>query len=390
MSGSRTVLIVAGDPSGDLYGAMLVKALRRRSDDVRVIAAAGKLMRETLDERRGDRFLTDLASIAVTGFVEPARRIPMFFSLLSRIKRLFALERVDLFIPIDFYGFNRRVLGAADAAGIPSVYLISPQVWASRPGRIRMLKRFVSRMLVIFPFEERLYRESGVPVTWIGHPLLERLPAPDLDRSSGRSLRIGILPGSRGSELKRHLPLLLKAASRIAKDYPNLELSVFAAPQQPDAAYQPHVRRWRSPKGKRAGIVRESDYFERARQDLVLTSSGTATLENALLGLPMVVVYKLSWPTYFLARALVKVEHIAMPNILAGKRLVPELIQHEATAESIAAAALNILEDPRALHKMRRELAALRDVLGGSGAIDRAADAVLREIRSRKPSEAAR
>jgi len=375
-----TVLIIAGDPSGDLYSAMLVESLRRQRPDLRIFAVGGKLLRASLDKKRGDRFIKDLASIAVTGFVEPARRIPMFYSLLKQLKTLMQEEDIDLVIPVDFYGFNRRVLGAAHSLNIPAAYLISPQVWASRPGRIKTLKRLVKRMLVIFPFEETLYKEHGVPVSWIGHPLLDRLPAPDIDRPIGRTLKLGLLPGSRSSELRRHLPLLLKAASRIAKDFPNLEITVFGASSQPDDAYQPHLRRWRSPQGGRASLVRETDYTTRAKQDLVLTSSGTATLENALLGLPMVVVYKLSWPTYFLARALIKVKHIAMANILAGRTLVPELVQHAATPSSVSRAALDILGDPRRYQKLRRDLAALRDTLGGPGAIDRAALALLAEI----------
>ena len=380
MSGPATVLIVAGDPSGDLYGAMLVESLRRQRPNLRVFAVGGKLLRAALDKNKGDRFIHDLASIAVTGFIEPARRIPMFISLLKKLKALMRDETINLVIPIDFYGFNRRVLGAAQSQGVPAVYLISPQVWASRPGRVKTLKRLVKRMLVIFPFEEALYRDHGVPVSWIGHPLLDRLPVPDIDRPVGRVLKLGLLPGSRGSELRRHLPLLLKAASRIAKDYPSLELSVFGAPQQDDDAYQPHIRRWRSPQGRRAKLIREDDYSQRSKQDIVLTSSGTATLENALLGLPMVVVYKLSWPTYFLARALIKVKHIAMANILAERTLVPELIQHDATPQSVASAALDILGDPRRHKKLRRDLSALRDILGGPGAIDRASKALLAEI----------
>ncbi len=380
MSEAATILIVAGDPSGDLYGSMLIESMRRKHSNLRVFAVGGKLIRAALDKNRGDRFIHDLASIAMTGFIEPARRLPTFFSLLKKLKTIMREEKIDLVIPVDFYGFNRRVLGAADALGVPAIYLISPQVWASRPSRIKTLKRLVKRMLVIFPFEEALYQEHDVPVTWIGHPLLDSLPNPDIERPMGRMLKLGLLPGSRGSELRRHLPLLLKAASRIAKDYPSLELSVFAAPQQNDDAYQPLVRRWRSPQGRRAKLIRETDYSERAKQDLVLTSSGTATLENALLGLPMVVVYKLSWPTYFLARALIKVKHIAMANILAERTLVPELIQHEATENSVAGAALDILGDPRRHKKLRRDLADLRDILGGPGAIDRAAKVLLAEL----------
>ncbi|MBI3300055.1 MAG: lipid-A-disaccharide synthase [Elusimicrobia bacterium] len=384
----KRVLIAAGDPSGDLYASMLVAELRRRSPGITFAAVAGPLTRSALGP--GDEFLEDLASLGVTGFVEPVRRLPRFARLRGRLDALLARGGADAVLCIDFWGFNSTILEAARARKVPAYYFISPQVWASRPGRVARIKKCVRKMLVIFPFEETLYRQKGVPVKWVGHPLLDLLPTPRRERPLTDPLRLGLLPGSRLSELRRHLPLFLSALGRIARDYPSLEVTVFAAQPLPDLHYRRLLAGFRLPGGGRPRIVRETDYAERARQDLVLSSSGTATLENALLGLPMVVVYKLSWPTYLLARALIKVRHIAMPNLLAGKALVPELIQHEATPAGVAAAALGLLEDPRRLYALRAELLALRELLGGPGAIARAAETLLAEPALKSPLEALR
>lgn len=384
----RRILIVCGDPSGDLYASMLAAELLRRDPGLSLSAVGGPLTRGALAGR--GTFLEDLASLGVTGFVEPARRLPMLSRLLSRLDAVLARGEADAVVCIDFWGFNGRVLEAARRRGVPAYYFISPQVWATRPGRVARIKRCVRRMLVIFPFEERLYRDAGVPVTWVGHPLLDVLPAPRAVRPSTDPLRLGLLPGSRPGEVRRHLPLFTAALSRIARDFPRIEVTVFAASALGDEHYMRWLSRVRLPDGSRPRLVRESDYSERGRQDLLLSSSGTATLENALLGVPMVVVYKLSWPTYLLARALIKVPYIAMPNLLAGKALVPELIQHRATPASVAGEALRLLGEPRRLEGVRRELAALRDVLGGPGAVGRAADALLAEPALRPFSEASR
>jgi len=380
-SSAARILFVAGDPSGDLYASMLMRELRRTRPGTRFEAAGGQLMRQAMGER--DLFHCDLAGMGITGFVEPARKLPMLLRLLSSLKRRLALERPDAVVCVDYYGFNRRVLSVARAAGVPTFYYISPQVWASRPWRMRQLKRLVDRMIVIFPFEEPLYRKAGVPVSWVGHPLLDVLPPPRPEGEPSDRLRLGLLPGSRPSELRRHLPVFLQAASRIAKDYPAIETTVFGASSLPKRLIEPYLEAWKAPDGSPARLVYESDYCERRRQDIVLTSSGTATLENALLGLPMVVVYKLSWPTYWLARSIISVPHIAMANLLAGRRLVPELIQGDATPAKIAAAALDMLGSPRKLQALRRELAGLREKLGGPGATRRAAEALLSGIGGR-------
>ncbi|TPW21987.1 MAG: lipid-A-disaccharide synthase, partial [Elusimicrobia bacterium] len=353
------LLIVAGDPSGDLYASMLVRELRARVPGMLFAAVGGSLTRAALGA--GDEFLEDLASLGVVGFVEPARRLPRLSRLMSRLDHRLASGGADAVVCVDYWGFNSRVLEAAKRRGVPAYYFISPQVWASRPGRVARIKRCVSRMLVIFPFEEPIYRDAGVPVTWVGHPLLDLLPRPRAARPLTDPLRVGLLPGSRPSEVRRHLPLFLAALPRIARDFPRLEVTLFGAASLGDAHYAAAFSGGRLPDGGRPRLVRETDYAERARQDLVLTSSGTATLENALLGLPMVVVYKLSWPTYLLARALIRVPHIAMANILAGKRLVPELVQHEATPAAVAREALSLLGEPRRLAAVRAELSGLRE-----------------------------
>ena len=372
------VLIVAGDPSGDLYGSLLVRALRRVRRDLRADAVGGPLTREALTA--GDNFHYDLASLGVTGFIAPVRKIPTFLALHRKLKTLLSRRTYDAVICIDFYGFNRYILSAAKQAGIPAFYFISPQVWATRSGRIRHIKECVERMLVIFPFEEEIYRQAGVPVSWVGHPLLDVLPRPNRHQPS-KKLRLGILPGSRSTEVRRHLPVMLKAAARIRQDFPHVEATVFAVPQLPDELYAQRMRRGPAA-ALSAALVRESDYAQRARQDFILTSSGTATLENALLGIPMIVIYKMAWPTYLIARSLIRVPHIAMTNILAGREIVPELIQHHATAEKIATTALKMLGAPRRLQELRHRLAALRDKLGGPGAIDRAAEILLAAVEA--------
>lgn len=368
---SKTILVVAGDPSGDLHGSHLIRALKAADKSLFVAAVGGPLMREAADE-----FLEDLSSRGVTGFWEPVLKIGFLVRLALRLKKFMVEHRAAALICIDYYGFNRRVLALAKTAGVPAYYYISPQVWASRSGRIKMLKRLVRRMFVIFPFEETLYRDNGVPCTFVGHPLLDLLPEPSAAAKTLEApLNVGLLPGSRASEVRRHLPVMLEAFRRLRRHFPDSRAEIFASPSLPDAAYA---------QASKDGVelVRETDYRRRSRIDLALCSSGTATLENALLGIPMVVIYKLSWPTYAIARAIIKVPHIAMANLLAGRKLVPELIQRQATGVKAAEAAVALLEDPRRYAALREELLSLRKRLGGPGAASRAAKELLADINT--------
>lgn len=359
----KLLLVVSGDPSGDLHASNLITALKRRDPSVRVASVGGPLSRAVSDE-----FLEDLTSKGVTGFVEPALKIPFLFRLGARLREYIRTRRPAALVCVDYYGFNRRILPFAKEAGIPAFYFISPQVWASRPSRIKVLGRFVKKMLVIFPFEEKLYRDAGVPAEFVGHPLLDMIPEPKV-RGVVTETTVGLLPGSRSSEVKRHLPVFFEAFRMLRAGRPALKGLLFASASQDASAYGV------LPEG--VELVRETDYARRGVLDLAICSSGTATLENALLGVPMVVVYKLSWPTYAIARALVKVKHIAMANLLAGKTVVPELIQRDATSERIFLEASALLDDPARAAFVRSELLKVRRSLGEPGAAGRAAAAVL-------------
>ncbi len=363
-----TILIVAGDPSGDLHASHLIRALKKRGGpSLRVAAVGGPLMKAQADE-----FIEDLASRGVTGFWEPVLKLPFMIRLGLRLKRFMREKKPLALICVDYYGFNRRVLGLARPLGVPAFYYISPQVWASRPGRVNTLKKLVRRMLLIFPFEVAVYEKAGVPCRFVGHPLLDLMPVPEDKKAPARPPRVGLLPGSRRSEIARHLPILLQACEKLRAVYPELRVQVFAPPAAPDSAYD-------AARAADVDIVREKGYDQRRGLDLALCCSGTATLENALLGVPMVVLYKMSYLTYRIARALIRVRHIAMANILAGETLVPELIQRDATAERLAEEALRLLEDKARYAEVRRKLLAVRASLGEPGAAERAAQTILQE-----------
>jgi lipid-A-disaccharide synthase len=334
----------------------------------------GKHLRETADE-----FLFDLASLGLTGFIDPLSQFLLIQRLLRVLRRHLDRRPPALVVTIDFYGFNHQVLGLAKHRGVPAYYYISPQVWASRAYRVQKLKRLVERMLLIFPFEEKIYASAGVPCTFVGHPLIDLLPeAREAERRDGRALRIGLLPGSRPAVVNKHLPIYLEALALVRKEFPRTEAYLFASSSISDEILAPHLERAQG--AGQVCIVRESDYSERSRLDFAMTTSGTATLENALLGIPMVVAYKTNWPTYLIAKAIALVKHVAMANILTGRELIPELLQSKCTAETVAGRTLAVLKDP-GLDRLRADLAGLRAVLGGGGAAKRAAGILADAVR---------
>lgn len=365
----KRIFFIAGDPSGDEHAARV--AAESKAQGAEVMAVGGPALRAV-----ADRWLGDVVSQGVMGFWEPLKKVPFFLNVLNRVILPAMREwEPQVVVPTDFYGFNRYVARSAKEAGRRVCYLISPQVWASRPGRIQTLKMCVDRMLVIFPFEEKLYRDAGVPVTFVGHPLLDILPEVSASAPSNVEPRVGLLPGSRPSEVRRLLPVFMETADRMPA---GTRFVLFAAPTLSNAFYDKFLA------GRRPGkhlmeVVRDENYSVRRGLDMALACSGTATLENALLGIPTVVAYKTSWPTYLLARALVKVPYIAMPNILARKLLMPELIQTRARPDELADALVALWKDGSARKVMRGELLALRGQLGGPGAARRAAEAILGE-----------
>ena len=366
----KRILISAGDYSADQHGESLVRALRKTLPDLSVTALGGVRLKSV-----ADHFLKDMVEMDISGFSQPFKQ---FFKLkdilLKTIYPILKKKEVDAVVLIDYYGFNIHIASKAKKEGIPVFYFVSPQVWASRRWRIRRLKECVTKMLVIFPFEKDLYQSHGVPVEFVGHPILdtiERLGAGQAKAGPDGKIRVGIMPGSRMKEISRHLPLMLECFEALKKDFGNIEGLLFAVDALPDPLYQKYLE------GSSVKLIREGDYKERQGLTLCLTASGTATLENALLGIPMVVIYKASWLTYWVARLLIQVPYVAMANILSGREVVPELIQHRASKADIVRAASLYLSDPSLLERTRSELIRLRQALGNPRAYDPAAAALL-------------
>jgi lipid-A-disaccharide synthase len=372
------ILLSAGEASGDRLGAGLARALLRRRPDLALVGMGGDEMRTA-----GVTLLQHASEVAVVGIVEVATHLPRIRGAMRRLAAAIRDEKPDLLVPIDFPDFNLRLAAKARAAGVPVVYYVSPQVWAWRRGRVRAMRRIVRRMLVLFPFERRFYDDEGVPATFVGHPAASARPRARREevlaraRLDGTGPVVALLPGSRVGEAGRVFPTMLEAAARIRRTHPR---AAFVAP-----------RARTIPPGFLEGIaaghaadrvaIRDGLYDDLLDvADAGAVASGTATLDAALAGLPFVACYRMQPISYLIARALVDVPHIALPNLIAGRRIVPELVQGAFTPEAVAAAVASFLDDPDRAASMREQLAGVRAVLEGDGAYDRAADAVLREI----------
>jgi lipid-A-disaccharide synthase len=364
------IFLVAGESSGDTHGANLVRALHELDPAVACEGLGGQRM-----ARAGMTLHHDLAATAIMGFAEVVKSLGYIRRLFHDTVARLRANPPDCLVLIDYPGFNIRLAVQARALGIPVVYYISPQVWAWKKGRLRTIARTVDRMLVILPFEEAFYREAGVPATYVGHPLLDHLPAVPIEGRYRDGLTVGILPGSRGQEIARILPVLLATARGIQEQHPEAR---FVAPCVDDVrAAQIDAARGNFPLTIDVGGMYE--VLDGAR--FCMVASGTATVETCLFGVPMVICYRIAPLSYLLARLLVRIDHIGMVNILAGRRIVPEFVQHEATAERILPHALALLGDTPERARMLAGLASVRESLGGPGASRRAAEAVLEVAR---------
>jgi lipid-A-disaccharide synthase len=295
-------------------------------------------------------------------------------------------------ILVDFPDFNLKLARRAFRLGIPVVYFISPQVWAWRAGRVRLIAKYARRLLVIFPFEEDFYRERGVEALYVGHPLLDRLtPSPSMDEArrrlelEGTAPILGLLPGSRVGEIARHLPLLLKSARQLMIGRPDLRVIIAVA----DGLPLDLIGSWLHQEAISARVVQGRSCEVMAASDLILVASGTATMEAAIIGTPMVIVYRLAFFSWLAARLLVKVPHIGMVNLVAGRRVAPELIQFDATPERITDEARRLLLSAEQRLRMRQELGEVRDRLGPPGALGRTVDAILECLQSGAEEEMA-
>jgi len=368
------VMISCGEPSGDLYAGALTTALRDRRPDLGVFGFGGPRLAAA-----GASLLGSYEGLSVTGLSEVVRTLPrtwrMYRALIAQAER----RRPDVFVAIDFADFNFRLGQALHARGIPVVYYIGPQLWAWRPGRMRTIKRFADKVLVIFPFEQALYEQAGVPVEFVGHPLID-LIQPQPPRASvlmrhglsATARTIALLPGSRHNEVQRTLPVLLQASASLREAEPDLQFLLARAPGLDDHVFD-DLQRHHLPIAVHEG---DTDAVL-AASDVVITASGTATVQAALHGKPMVIVYRLSSLTYRLGRPFVSVSTFGMVNLIAGRTIVPELIQDECTAERVTAETLRLLRDAEHAAAVRRDLAVVVRALGGPGASGRAAAAVL-------------
>jgi len=369
-----SIMIVAGEPSGDMHAADLVRALHAAGDHYACFGMGLEAMQQA-----GLRRIVDATELAVVGLFEVITHYPKLRRAYRRLVRALREERPDLLVLVDYPEFNLKLAGEAKRLGIKTLFYISPQIWAWRAGRIRTIAERVDMMAVIFPFEERIYRDAGVPVRYVGHPLVEQAPRA-LPPRAGGGRRLLLLPGSRRGEIERMLPVLCRAAVGIRAQLPDARCSLLLAPGIPAARVEQELRRHRL----ECELLHGNPYAAMAAADLALTASGTATLQLALCGTPMVIIYKVAWPTYWVLRLLVRTPYIGLVNIVAGRQVVPELIQGEANPAAIREQAVALLDAERN-RAMRRDLEQVRRALGVGGASAKLA-ALVHELVSPRAS----
>lgn len=366
----RTILLTCGETSGEQHAARLVRAIKAVDPSCRVIALGGDAL-----ERAGAEIVHPLERYAVMGFAEVIAKLPRFAALERSLSRLLAHGGIDLFIPVDYPGLNLRLSARAKAAGVPVFYFISPQVWAWGAWRLPRMKRSIDLMAVILPFEVDIYRRAGIPVVFAGHPLLDEIAAPGRPKEAprpGERFTVMLFPGGRRQVFERMFPVFRDAARLIRKRFGGAEFVVGIAPLIGDrsAPVPDDMRGWF--RATKEGIG------ELEKAALALAASGTVTLQCALSGTPTVVSYRTSPVSYAIGRSLVKIPWIAMPNVLARRSMLPELIQGAGTPARIAEEAGSMLGDPGRYRAMSADLLSLRDLLGSEGGIGKIAEMALR------------
>ena len=373
----KTLYFVAGEPSADNHGAAVMKALRARYADVRFVGRGGPEMRTVA----GDGVENWISRAGVLGLWEVLKQYGYFrrkfYDTLQRIEK----SRPDAVILIDYPGFNLRLARALRRrnAAAKVIYYISPQVWAWNRGRIHKMARWIDLMLCIFPFESELYGRSGLRTVFVGHPMIDRLRARKADIQRDPNL-VGLFPGSRRREVRKILPLLIKTAQELRRAKPALRFEISAA--SADLGAQIQYALDRHPQGRQLFTIRIADAPSTMQRAYVgIVASGSATLEAAYFRLPFVLVYKVAWLTYLAARLVVRLDSIGMPNVLAKKQIVPEYIQHEARPGAIARAVLRLINNAVARQRMLSAFNKIVASLGEAGASERAAQAILDEIR---------
>jgi lipid-A-disaccharide synthase len=373
------ILIITGEASGDLHGANLARALKQADPALSIVGIGGARMKAA-----GVEVIPDVAQLDIIGLIGPTA-VKAMIQRIMRIRRVIQAQAWDLVVLIDNPGLNLHFARIAKAAGRRVLYYIAPQIWAWRPGRIRWIQRRVDHVVVILPFEAELYRRAGVRCTFVGHPLLDEV-APSYDRTELRKrfdLKegqpiIGLLPGSRQGEIRSLLPTMLETAARLSARQPAMQFILAQAPSVADDLLQECLAGSRVP----VRVVHGQASEVMAASDLLFVASGTATLQAAVVGTPMILLYATTWPTYWLARFLITVDCIGLVNLVARRKIVPELIQQDATADRLSREADRLLQDAQAYDEMKAALRVVREALGQPGASQRAAEVVLAECRA--------
>jgi lipid-A-disaccharide synthase len=370
---SKTIVMVAGEASGDLHGAHVIRSLRKRHEHIYICGAGGSAMRAA-----GANLIVDADELSVMGFTAIFSKAPQILRAVSKLKKLIKALKPDVVILIDFPDFNIHLAATAKKAGVPVLYYISPTVWAWRAKRIFKIKRRVDHMAVILPFEASIYESHGIPVSFVGHPLLDdmgaaaEMPTPCAEMTEPM---VALMPGSRHDEVRRLLPIMLNAAAILQNNDQRIRFVVSCAPSIDHAYIQDIIGQHSI---TRIGIThdRASRIFETCCLSIV--ASGTVSLEAAIQAVPTIIIYEVSQLSYWLGKMLVDVPHIGLANLIAGKRVLPELVQKEATAPNIARIAGELMTNDNAYNTMQDELKHIRQMLGKPGAADRVAEIACR------------
>ena len=367
---AKKLYIIAGEASGDLHGANLIRHLRARSvTPLEIYGVGGDRMRES-----NVRDFYDLAHFHVTGVTAALKALPKYKKAEASIFSNIEKARPDLVVLIDNPGFNLHMAKKIHGLGIPIVYFIAPQVWAWAPKRVLKIKKYIKKVLVVFQFEKKFFEEHGVPVSWVGHPLMDMVQDEAGGAKEKRSGQIALLPGSRKGELKTLFSIFLKAAALIREKMPEASFTVIKAATLPRSVYEERMKAVGFP----VKITEKNAYSTIQASELAIVCSGTATLECALLGTPMVISNRGSFVTYVAAKSLVRVKYLGLPNLILGEKKFPELLQYKATPEKIAREALRILQDEKIKQSMQKACEEVSKRIGEAGASKRAADEVLK------------
>ena len=376
----KHVLIIAGEASGDLHGANLVRAMKRLSPGIDVQGVGGRNM-----EDAGVKILVPSSDMAVVGLTEVFSKLYSIMKARHDLKILLRENRPDLLILIDYPEFNIHLAGAAKRYGIPVLYYISPQIWAWRRGRLKKIAGRIDRMAVILPFEKEFYLQAKTElvVDYVGHPLLDIVPDIPDNRKSKKGLGmpdsypiLGLLPGSRNDEIRNHLPLMINAAEILSSRYNKIKCVLPMAPTVSPELIESTVRQSLLD----ISVSSENIYRVLSICHFAFVASGTATLETALMEVPMVIVYRVSPLSYWIGKRVIKVPYVGLVNLIAGKEVVPELIQDEATPQNLAQKAMSVLENEKNRTDMVKEFRMIRERLGSGGASERTANIALKML----------